>query len=160
MLVLIFHFKGITMQESLSVIGTVSITLMDKDGNIKDQRTFPNLIVTTGKSYITSRIASNATSVIGWIAIGTSSTAAAAGQTALQGTELFRAATTVSGGTPSTSTVLYETTYGPGQGTGTIQEAGLFNAAAAGTMLARTTFAPISKGASDSLNVSWTVTVS
>lgn len=148
------------MQESLSVIGTVSITLKDKDGNIKDQRTFPNLIVTTGKSYITSRMSSNATSVIGWIAIGTSSTAAAAGQTALQGTELFRSATTVSGGTPSTSTVLYETTYGPGQGTGTIQEAGLFNNSSGGTMLARTTFAAIVKGASDSLNISWTVTIS
>jgi len=148
------------MQESLSLVGSVSITLTDKDGNIKDQRTFPNLIVTAGKSYITSRMASNATSVVGWIAIGTSATAADAAQTTLIGTELFRSATTVSGGTPSTSTVLYETTYGPGQGTGTIQEAGLFNAASAGTMLARTTFAAIIKGASDSLNVSWTVTVS
>lgn len=159
MLVLIFHFKGIFMKESLSVIGTVSITLTDKDGNIKDQRIFPNLIVTAGKSYITSRMSSNATSVIGWIGVGTSAAVPDAAQTALQGTELYRAATTVSGGTPSTSTVLYETTYGPGQGTGTIQEAGLFNAAAAGTMLARTTFSSISKGASDSLNVSWTVTI-
>ena len=149
------------MQESLSLVGSVSITLTDKDGNIKDQRTFPNLIVTAGKSYITSRMASNATSVIGWIAIGNSATAADAAQTTLVGTELFRSATTVSGGTPSTSTVLYETTFGPGQGTSaSIQEAGLFNAAAAGTMLARTTFAAISKGVSDSLNVSWTVTVS
>jgi len=148
------------MKETLDIFGDVTITLTDEAGNIKDQRTFKNLIVTTGTSYITSRMASNATSVIGWIAIGDSATAAAAGQTALIGTELFRSATTVSGGTPSTSTVLYETTFGPGQGTSaSIQEAGLFNASSAGTMLARTTFAPISKGASDSLNVSWTVTV-
>lgn len=147
------------MKETLDIFGDVTITLTDEAGSIKDQRTFKNLIVTAGKAYITSRMASNADSVVGWIAVGTSSTAAAAGQTTLQGTELFRSATTVSGGTPSTSTVLYETTLGPGQGTGSIVEAGLFNASSAGTMLARTTFAVISKGASDSLNVSWTVTV-
>lgn len=147
------------MQESLSVIGTVSITLTDKDGNIKDQRTFPNLIVTTGKSYITSRMSSNTTSVMGWIAVGTNNTSPAAGDTTLN-TEIYRAATTVSGGTPSTSTVLYETLLGPGQGTGTLVEAGIFNNSSGGTMLARTTFAAIVKGVSDSLNISWTVTVS
>ena len=40
-----------------------------------------------------------------------------------------------------------------------IAEAGIFNAGAAGTMLARATFTAINKGASDTLAITWTVTV-
>ena len=41
-----------------------------------------------------------------------------------------------------------------------IKEAGIFNAATGGTMLARTTFAVINKGTDDTVSISWTITVS
>jgi hypothetical protein len=43
--------------ESISATGEVSIILKDKDGNIKETRTVPNLVVTSGKNHIAARIA-------------------------------------------------------------------------------------------------------
>ena len=90
------------------------------------------------------------------MAIGTGSTAPAAGNTAL-GSESNRqslASTNVSG-----ADVTYACTFGAGNGTGAITEAGIFNASSGGTMLCRTTFSVINKGANDTLSVSWVVTV-
>ena len=89
--------------------------------------------------------------------IGTGSTAAAAGDSAL-GSQADRNAltsTTVSG-----TAVTYLASFGAGEGTGAITEAGLFNAASAGDMLCRTVFAVVNKGSSDSMTITWTVTVS
>ena len=47
-----------------------------------------------------------------------------------------------------------------GDATGAVTEAGIFNAATSGTMLCRTTFDVINKGASDTMSVTWTITVS
>ena len=44
--------------------------------------------------------------------------------------------------------------------TGAITEAGLFNASSSGTMLCRTVFSVVNKGASDAMTITWTVTVS
>lgn len=147
------------MNDSLTFTGDVIITLYDENKEIKEQRTIKNLVVTVGKNFIASRMASNASSVMGWIAVGTNNASTTVGMTALT-TEIFRSATTVSGGTAASNTVTYETLLGPGQGTGSLVEAGIFNNSSGGTMLARTTFATIVKGASDSLNVSWTITLS
>jgi hypothetical protein len=91
------------------------------------------------------------------MAIGSGSTAAAASNSAL-GNQLGRVSltsTTVSG-----AVVTYVATFGAGTGTGAVTEAGLFNAASSGTMLCRTVFSVVNKGAADSMTITWTVTVS
>jgi hypothetical protein len=50
-------------------------------------------------------------------------------------------------------------TFGAGVATGAITEAGVFNALTAGTMLCRTVFSVINKGALDTLVITWKVTV-
>jgi hypothetical protein len=127
-------------------------------GEIKDRRELKNLVVTAGKTFIASRMTGVSATVMGWIGVGTSSTAAAVGDTTL-GTELTRVATTVSGGTASTNTVTYVTTFVAGSGTGALVEAGIFNAASAGTMLARTVFSVVNKGAADEMSITWVITV-
>lgn len=117
----------------------------------------PNLVVTDGKEYVASRMKDASTSAMSHMAIGTGSTAAAAGNAAL-GSEADRnslTSTAVSG-----TTVTYIATFGAGEGTGAITEAGLFNASSSGVMLCRTVFAVVNKGASDSMTITWTVTVS
>lgn len=116
-----------------------------------------NLVVTAGKAFVASRMAGAAAAVIGWMAIGTTNTAPSAGDTALAA-EAARVA--IISGNASTNTVVYTATFPAGTGTGAIVEAGLFNANVAGTMLARTVFSVINKGASDSMTITWTVTVS
>lgn len=145
------------MQDNLQVTGQVQLVLKDINGNIKQQEVC-NLVVTAGKTLIASRLAGTASNVISYLAVGTNNTAPAAGDTTLN-TELFRKALSVAGGTPSTNTVQYSVTLVAGEGTGTLVEAGLFNANTAGTMLARTVFSAIVKGASDSLAITWTVTI-
>ena len=146
------------MKEQINLKGDVVVVLRDENGKIKEKREFTNLVVTAGKSWIASRMASGASTVMGYIAVGTSGTAAAVGDTALGG-ELARVSVTVSGGTASTNTVVFAASLPAGTGTGTLQEAGIFNAAAAGTMLARTVYSAINKGAGDTMDISWTITI-
>ena len=54
----------------------------------------------------------------------------------------------------------YVASFGAGDGTGAITEAGLFNAASGGDMLCRTTFSVVNKGSQDSMTITWEVTVS
>ena len=91
------------------------------------------------------------------MAIGTGSTAAAASNTAL-GSQSAR--TTLTSTTVSGADITYVDTFPAGTGTGAITEAGLFNASSGGTMLCRTVFSVVNKGASDSMTITWTVTVS
>jgi hypothetical protein len=117
----------------------------------------PNLVVTDGKEFVASRMKDTTKAAMSHMAIGTGSTAAAAGDSAL-GSQADRNAltsTTVSG-----AAVTYLASFGAGEGTGAITEAGLFNAASAGDMLCRTVFAVVNKGSSDSMTITWTVTVS
>jgi hypothetical protein len=91
--------------------------------------------------------------------IGTSATAAADAQTALLA-EVGRvalASSTITTTTVANDTLTYAATFPAGTGTGAIVEAGILNAAGAGTLLARTVFAVINKGALDSMTVIWNV---
>jgi hypothetical protein len=96
------------------------------------------------------------TTAMSHMAIGTGTSAAAAGDTTL-GTEAGRV--TLTSTTVTANAVAYVATFGAGTGTGAITEAGLFNASSSGDMLCRTVFSVINKGAADTLGITWTVTV-
>lgn len=117
-----------------------------------------NLVVTAGKNWVADRM-KGVNDPIGWMAIGTGTTAADAGDTTLV-TELDRNALATSGGTVSGNTITFETTWAAGDGTGAVTEAGLFDAASGGDMLARTVFSVVNKAALDSMTITWTITVS
>lgn len=51
-------------------------------------------------------------------------------------------------------------TFNPGEGTGAVTEAGVFNAATAADMLCRTVFAVVNKAATDTMVITWTITLS
>lgn len=140
----------------LTVVGTPRIVLKDKDGNVKQDFSVPNLVVTAGKGFIASRMVGTAQAVMSHMAIGTGATAAAAGDTALQ-SEAARVA--LSDSSASGAVATYTATFVAGVGTGAITEAGILNASSAGTMLCRTTFPVVNKGADDTMSVTWTVTV-
>ena len=140
-------------KENFKVTGQVTI---QKNGEVV--RDIPNTIVTAGKNDIASLI-SGAGSVMTHMAVGTGTNAVAAGDTTLQ-TETDRNALSVSGGAPSTNTVVFIGVWAAGDGTAAITEAGLFSASSGGTMLARTVFSAVNKGASDVLTITWTVTIS
>ncbi len=115
-----------------------------------------NLVVTAGKNFIASRMEGTSSNVMSHMGIGTGTTAAAVGDTALE-TQAGRVSLTST--TVTTNSVAYVATFPAGTGTGAITEAGIFNASTGGTMLCRTVFSVINKGAADTLGITWTVTV-
>jgi hypothetical protein len=145
------------LNDKVRATGSLVITLTDEDGKVKDQRHVKNLVVDAGEAFIASRRAGTASAVMSHMGIGSGVTAAAAGDTALQTQVGSRVA--LSSTTPSASTIQYQASFVAGVSTGAITEAGIFNASTAGTMLCRTTFAVVNKLASDSLSITWTVTI-
>ena len=140
------------LKDGLKLTGKLSIAI-----NNKIVREVPNLVVTDGKEYVASRMKDTTADAMSHMAIGTGSTAAAASNAAL-GAEAGRvslASTTV-----TANEVAYVATFAAGTGTGAITEAGILNAASAGDLLCRTVFSVVNKGASDSMTITWTVTVS
>ena len=118
-----------------------------------------NLVVTAGKNWIAQRMQGTSLGVMTHMAVGTGTTAAAIGNTALV-TEVSRVALTTSGGVVAAAVITFATTYAAGVATAALTEAGIFNAASGGTMLARTVFSVINKAAADSMTISWDVTIS
>jgi len=145
------------INDLIKVTGELKITVTNPEGNVKQEVVVPNLVVTTGKNLIASRLKDTTDDAMSHMAIGTDSTAAAAGDTAL-GSEAGRVALTST--TVTTNSVAYVASFGAGTGTGAITEAGLLNAGSGGTLLCRTVFSVINKGAADTLGITWTVTVS
>lgn len=148
------------IEDTTKATGELEIILRDAEGNIKESRTVPNLVVTVGRGVIASRLTGVATAVMSHMAVGTNATAAVAANTTL-GVEIAasRTALTTAGGVATANQVAYTTTFAAGVGTGAITEAGIFNAATAGSMLCRTTFAVVNKDVGDSLTINWAVTI-
>tara|TARA_E500000331_G_C17209662_1_gene693063 strand:- start:347 stop:775 length:429 start_codon:yes stop_codon:yes gene_type:complete len=136
----------------LAMKGRLTIAINDEVVQVVD-----NLVVTTGKGYVASRMKDASATAMSHMAVGTGSTAAAAGDTAL-GSEAARIAltsTTVSG-----ADVTYVATFGAGVGTAALTEAAILNASSSGTMLCRTVFPVVNKQSTDSMSVTWAVTAS
>ena len=144
------------MDESLKILGTLKVTLKDKDGNVKEEHNFKNLVVNGGLGYLVHALAYaiNISGPFNYIAIGTGTSAPSAGNTALQ-TEIARGGIGYSAS--DYNYITFQTTFSPGTGTGTITEAGIFSGSSGGLMFSRTTFTPIVKHSTDSLIVSWTI---
>ncbi len=144
------------IQDQIKVTGELKITVTNDEGNVKKEVIVPNIVVTDGKEYIASRMKDASATAMSHMAIGTGSTAAAAGDAAL-GTESGRVALTST--TVTSNAVAYVATFPAGTGTGAITEAGILNASSSGDLLCRTVFSVINKGAADTLGITWTVTV-
>jgi len=143
------------INDTIKVTGELKVTLTKPDGNVHET-VVPNIVVTDGKEYIASRMKDASATAMSHMAIGTGSTAAAAGDAAL-GSEAGRVALTST--TVTSNAVAYVATFAAGTGTGAITEAGILNASSSGDLLCRTVFSVINKGAADTLGITWTVTV-
>ena len=137
--------------------GKLTVEIKNKQGEVIDVREVKNLVVDDGLEYIASRMKDTSATAMSHMAIGTGSTAAAASDTAL-GTEAARQALTST--TVTANAVAYVASFAAGTGTGAITEAGILNAGSGGTLLCRTVFSVVNKGASDSMTITWTVTIS
>jgi hypothetical protein len=144
--------------DAIKMTGNLKLVLTDEHGNVKQEEEVKNLVVTVGKGFIASRMKDATATAMTHMEVGTGTTAAAVGDTALQ-TAVASSRVTLTSTTVTTNNVAYVATFPAGTGTGALTEAGIFNASSAGTMLCRTVFSVINKGAADTLGITWTVTV-
>jgi len=144
--------------DNMKAKGRLNIVLKDENGNIKDQREVDNLVVDSGLDYIASRMKDATATAMSHMALGSGTTAAAAGDTDLESVLGSREA--LDSTTVTDNTVQYVASFEAGDATGAVTEAGIFNASTAGSMLCRTVFSVVNKGANDTLSITWTITLS
>jgi hypothetical protein len=145
------------LKENLKLRGDVALVLKDKKGNVKEKREINNLIVSAGLEFICSRMAGTSANVMSHMALGSGTTAAAAGDTDLE--SILGSREALDSTTASSNTITYVSSFEAGEGTGAVTEAGIFNAASSGTMLCRTVFSVVNKEADDTMSVTWTITL-
>lgn len=148
-------------RRALGIRGTLHAVLRKERGGLIALRK-DNGIVNNGFDYICNslgnRAASGATAAMGWIAVGTGTTAFADTQAALV-TENTRQAATYAH-TTGTKVMTFSTTFAAGVATATLTEAGVFNQSTlGGTMLDRVVFTGIAKAAGDALTQTFTFTL-
>ena len=142
----------------LEMKGRLTISLNDEV-----VREIDNLVVTTGKNFVASRMIGTTPGVMSHMAIGTGTTAAAAGDSALGSQSAIEALTSSAVGSGANANdVTYIATFAAGtpSSAAAITEAGIFNANSSGDVLCRTVFAVVNKQPSDSMTLTWTVTAS
>lgn len=143
-------------KENFKMVGELNLLLLDPEGKVKLDKTYPNLVVMTGKEYVAQRMTSNSTPIMTSIAVGSDITSPTINDTALL-SEIARV--DFSSANVSSNTITYVSTFLPGTGTGALQEAGIFNSSSAnsGTMLSRTVFPVVNKESGDTFTVTWNV---
>jgi hypothetical protein len=144
------------LKDTVKTIGMLDIVLTDENGQVKEKKTVPNLVVQTGRNYIAHRMTGSSNTAMSHMAIGTNNTAAALNNTAL-GTETARVSLT--SGTTAANVVTYVATFNPGTPStaNAITEAAILNNVSGGEMLCRTVFDVVNKGTLDTLTITWTV---
>lgn len=144
--------------------GCIELALHDaKTHQELERRRIDNTVVTSGRSYVLSRLVSvnPQTNTINAIAVGTSTTAPATGDTIL-GSEALRIAIAsfdTSNLTSNPPSWQAQCTFATNQANTTLGEAGLFNVTSANvaTMLSHVTYATINKTTSNTLAISYTI---
>lgn len=147
------------MEEKMKLTGHIKFDLFNYKGELKQHEEVKNVVVTIGKTYLATWLtqATQSGYFMRYLALGEGTTPATVSDTALDSTLSTRVAGTLSN---ASNVWQNQATFGPGVDTGAITEAGIFDAASGGTMLARQVFAVINKDVNDSLQVTWQITIS
>lgn len=157
-------FAQAPLQDVIRMRGCYEIALMDAEARrVLEYKKVDNTVVTSGRSYVLSRLVSGAaqTDVINAIAVGTSTTAPATSDFLL-GSEALRIAISAfatTGLTANPPSWQAQCTFATNQANTTLGEAGIFNSTSANaqTMLSHVTFATINKTTSNTLAISYTI---
>jgi hypothetical protein len=142
--------------------GWAYIDVRDKDGNLKESRIVKNLITNAGLKGAADRLGGISAAAFTYLALGTGTTAAAAGNTALE-TELSTLglsrvnATVAAVTTTVTDDTLQLSNTFTVTGTAAVTEAGILNAGSGGTLLSRLVFSAVNVINGDSLTVTYKI---
>lgn len=150
------------MEDVIHLRGSLRILLGDAKGNVLKEIKVENTVVTAGRKWALQQLNSsqmNTAQSIGYMAVGTSTTAPATSDTQL-GSEQDRNAIvnfTTSNLTSNPPSWRAECSWATNEANTTLGEAGMFNSSSGGTMFNRATYSTVNKTTSNTLAISWTV---
>jgi len=141
------------MNDGIKVTGVLQLQLLDGD-IVVYEHWGENMIVTTGWQFIADAMF-NVTrpDAMRYIEVGSDGTAESAADTALVVPVLRKLGVYIF--FSDTKTARLRVTYEPGEATGLLAEAGVFDAASGGTMLNRKNFPVVNKAATQTLVATW-----
>lgn len=145
-----------SQDRKVGINGHVKVKLIGADGKVKQEYEGSNIITDVGLEEIARALAADSFGAHSHMAIGDDNTAVAAGDTTMTN-ETARVA--LDSTTRTTNSVAYVATFPAGTGTGTVEEAGVFDAASVGNMLCHFLTTTFTKGAGDALELTWTITI-
>lgn len=147
--------------DRIQIVGRVQVELRDKHGRIKATRDVRNLITTVGRNWIVEQILAAPTAATKPITmtVGTSGTAATVADTTITTAGLTNAAKALTSKTRATNVLTMVANWAAGDATGSLQEAGCFDGQGTPQLHSRATYTTIPKGASDTLQITWTWTI-
>ena len=144
-------------KERLLADVNVRFELFDQDGNLKLTREVHNAVTTAGKNAIADQVlASPSLGKPTHMELGTGT-----GGTTTLNAYVSGSRQALTSKTRANAVVTMVGNFAAGVGTGTITEAGIFDSATqnAGNMWVYATFTAIPKGANDTLQITWTLTI-
>ena len=144
---------------NLKMHGAFTMTLTKENGEVETTHK-DNLIVNGGFDMIADAIFdATRPAAANYIALGTNDLAVSATQTGIQ-TPLGARRVATYNHTNGTKVLTLAYTFQPGESTGAIKEAAIYNHLTAGKMLDRVVFPVVNKGANDTLTTTFTLTMS
>ena len=146
------------LSSRMGIKGVCHVRLWGPDGKLKDERIIHNTVTELGDAHVADQMSDSGDAALGFIAVGTGT-----GQTSASiglATSLDRNAltSTTQGAAGDDNDVIYVGDWAAGDGTGAITEAGIFLSDDNTTMNYVASFAVVTKGAADVLQITWTVT--
>lgn len=153
--------RGTAVEDVIRLRGAIEVCLMNAEtGVVVERYANHNVVVTAGRAWVLNRLKSEspAAETLTHVAVGTSTTAPATGDTTLTSENTRKAIGTMSYGTASNPPwIQAQVSFATNEANTTLGEAGLFNSSAAGTMLSHVTFSTINKTTSNTLAISYTI---
>lgn len=141
--------------DGIPIICNAHLELFGPDGGLKEERWSHNKVTSAGLCMLSQKLIGLGSTVMCGIALGTNTTPANDVDTSLSA-EVCRVALTR---TIAAKVVTYVAVFPAGTGTAALTEAGILShETTAGMLLCRLVFDVINKGASDALQITWTVT--
>lgn len=146
------------INDEIKIKGMITYKLFNEEGKLKQFGTIANTITSAGKNGLADQVLASPTlTKFGWMELGTGT----GGTTALNA-YISGSRTAFGSLTRATNVITAVVTFGAGVGTGTVTEAGTFDSSTqnAGNMWNYSSFGAITKAAGDSLQITWTITLS
>lgn len=146
------------LHSKAGIKGVCHIVLRGPDGELKEERIIDNLVTEIGDAHVADAMSDIGEAVLDWIATGTgiAQDATDVGLTTVLNRKALTSTTLGLGAVDND--VVFVGDWAAGVGSGAITEAGIFVGDDNTSMNYYAHFAVVTKGAADTLQITWTVT--